>query len=87
MLEEPWNILTMSSPLDEQAMSQLQSQQSELLDKIVELRVIGVGGLSWNCLKLSSVVISLVEKAQYWRQSPEYAFQRSFKHGIQRRCT
>ncbi|KGO66031.1 Dynamin [Penicillium italicum] len=35
----------MSSPLDEQAMSQLQSQQSELLDKIDELRAIGVGGL------------------------------------------
>ncbi|CAI7566369.1 unnamed protein product [Penicillium palitans] len=45
MLEEPWNILAMSSPLDEQAMSQLQSQQSELLDKIDELRAIGVGGL------------------------------------------
>lgn len=35
----------MSSPLDEQAMNQLQSQQSELLDKIDELRTIGVGGL------------------------------------------
>ncbi|KAF4763328.1 hypothetical protein HAV15_000792 [Penicillium sp. str.  len=35
----------MSSPLDEQAMSQLQTQQSELLDKIDELRAIGVGGL------------------------------------------
>jgi hypothetical protein len=35
----------MSSPLDEDAMSQLQSQQSELLDKIDELRAIGVGGL------------------------------------------
>ncbi|KAJ5360680.1 Dynamin [Penicillium concentricum] len=35
----------MSSPLDDQAMSQLQSQQSELLDKIDELRAIGIGGL------------------------------------------
>lgn len=35
----------MSSPLDENAMNQLQSQQSELLDKIDELRAIGVGGL------------------------------------------
>ncbi|KAJ5165387.1 Dynamin [Penicillium coprophilum] len=35
----------MSSPLDEEAMSQLQSQHSELLDKIDELRAIGVGGL------------------------------------------
>ncbi|KAJ5836851.1 Dynamin GTPase [Penicillium robsamsonii] len=35
----------MSSLLDEQAMNQLQSQQSELLDKIDELRAIGVGGL------------------------------------------
>ncbi|KAJ5649811.1 uncharacterized protein N7484_003534 [Penicillium longicatenatum] len=35
----------MSSPFDEDAMSQLQSQQSELLDKIDELRAIGVGGL------------------------------------------
>ncbi|QQK43428.1 Dynamin [Penicillium digitatum] len=35
----------MPSPLDEQAISQLQSQQSELLDKIDELRAIGVGGL------------------------------------------
>ncbi|KAJ5181073.1 Dynamin [Penicillium cf. griseofulvum] len=35
----------MSSPLDEHAMNQLQSQQSELLDKIDELRAIGVGGL------------------------------------------
>ncbi|OQD91991.1 hypothetical protein PENSOL_c046G03670 [Penicillium solitum] len=35
----------MSSSLDEQAMSQLQTQQSELLDKIDELRAIGVGGL------------------------------------------
>lgn len=39
------NTITMSSPLDEQAMNQLQSQQSELLDKIDELRTIGVGGL------------------------------------------
>ncbi|KAF9248331.1 hypothetical protein DTO013E5_5165 [Penicillium roqueforti] len=35
----------MSSPLDENAMNQLQSEQSELLDKIDELRAIGVGGL------------------------------------------
>ncbi|CAG8900109.1 unnamed protein product [Penicillium egyptiacum] len=35
----------MSSPLDEQAMNQLQSEQSELLEKIDELRAIGVGGL------------------------------------------
>ncbi|OQE86124.1 hypothetical protein PENNAL_c0022G00841 [Penicillium nalgiovense] len=35
----------MSSLLDEKAMDQLQSQQSELLDKIDELRAIGVGGL------------------------------------------
>ncbi|KAJ5095617.1 Dynamin GTPase [Penicillium alfredii] len=36
----------MSPPsLDENAMNQLQSQQSELLDKIDELRAIGVGGL------------------------------------------
>lgn len=35
----------MSSPLDEAAMNQLQSEQSELLDKIDELRAIGVGGL------------------------------------------
>ncbi|KAJ5524676.1 hypothetical protein N7494_011326 [Penicillium frequentans] len=35
----------MSSPLDEDAMNQLQAEQSELLDKIDELRAIGVGGL------------------------------------------
>ena len=40
-----YNIITMSSPLDEHAMNQLQSEQSELLDKIDELRAIGVGGL------------------------------------------
>jgi hypothetical protein len=45
MLEEHRNILTVSSLLDEQAMSHIQSQQSELLDKIVNLRATGVGGL------------------------------------------
>ncbi|KAE8376604.1 P-loop containing nucleoside triphosphate hydrolase protein [Aspergillus bertholletiae] len=35
----------MSPVLDDQAMHQLQSQQSKLLDKIDELRAIGVGGL------------------------------------------
>ncbi|OQE12350.1 hypothetical protein PENVUL_c001G04109 [Penicillium vulpinum] len=55
----------MSSPLDEQTMNQLQSQQSELLDKIDELCAVGVGGL------VELPQISLLRKALYWRQSPE----------------
>lgn len=39
------NAITMSLSLDDLAMNQLQSQQSELLDKIDELRAIGVGAL------------------------------------------
>jgi hypothetical protein len=35
----------MSSAIDEDALNQLKGEQSELLDKIDELRTLGVGGL------------------------------------------